>query len=118
MKYIVLETEDGQSLPILFPECLTHCFVAGAMQLVVDTLDPKKDLRPKQLDRLLEHGSAKVVSAGFAGVASVSVHGESESLGGVKSKPSDEARILMGDTAGFIPDSLLMPMLERLKAED
>jgi hypothetical protein len=116
MKYIMLETEEGMKLPIIFPDVLTHCFVAGAMQLVMDTLDPKKDLRPRQLDDMLKRGSAQPVSAGFVNiVGDVTVYGESESLGGVKSVPADAARILMGDAIQFMPDSMCELLMEKLR---
>ncbi len=73
MKYIMLETAAGQKLPILFPDVLTHSMVAGAMQLVVDTLDPRKDLRPKQLADMLARGAAPPVSAGLVAVGMKSV---------------------------------------------
>lgn len=118
MKYIMLETEEGMKLPIIFPDILTHCFVAGAMQLVIDTLDPKKDLRPRQLDDMLKRGSAKPVSAGFINIGvDVEVHGESESLGGLKSVEADAARIVMGDAIQFMPDSIAVDILKRLKEQ-
>lgn len=115
MKYIMLETAEGAKLPILFPDLLTHCHVAGAMQLVVDTLDPRKDLRPRQLDRMLEEGSARVASAGFVALDPiVSVSGESESLGGVKSIPMDAGRIMLGEAVQFMPDEMIAHLLEKL----
>jgi len=117
MKYIMLETAEGMKLPIIFPDVLTHCFVAGAMQLVMDTLDPKKDLRPRQLDDMLKRGSAPPVSAGFVNIgADVQVHGESESLGGLKSKPADAGRIVMGDAIQFMDDAMVELMMEKLRA--
>lgn len=115
MKYIVLETAEGQKLPIIFPEALTHAFVAGAMQLVVDTLDPRKDLRPKQLDSLLAAGQAKPVSAGFVSIPTCGVYGESESLGGLPVAIGDDARIILGDTVAFMPDALVESMGVKLR---
>lgn len=118
MKYIMLETAEGMKLPIIFPDILTHCFVAGAMQLAVDCLDPKKDLRPRQLDSLLEGGSAKPVSAGFINIGvDVEVHGESESLGGLKHNPADAGRVVMGDAIQFMPDAMIPALMEKLRAE-
>lgn len=115
MKYIVLETEEGMQLPIVFPEVLTHCFVAGAMQLAIDTLDPKKDLRPKQLDDLLARGSAKPVSAGFVTFDDAHCSGESESLGGLKSKEgADAGRIVLGDSVLLMPDLFVEATLMKL----
>jgi hypothetical protein len=114
MKYIVLETKDGARLPIIFPEMLTHCFVAGAMQLVLDTLDPKKDLRPKQLDALLSAGGHPVVSAGFVALDVARIHGKSESLGDLESNPADAGRIVLGDAVQFMPDEMVQMLLAKL----
>lgn len=82
-----------REVPIIFPNELVHSYVAGAMQLVVEAHDPKKDLRPKQLEGFLERGVAPVVSAGFLeGMATAITMGESESIG-VKSRDED-ARII------------------------
>lgn len=115
MKYIVLETEDGRRLPIIFPEQLTHCFVAGAMQLVVDTLDPKKDLRPRQLDRMLQDGDAKPTSAGFVQIQMCAVSGRSESLNDLASNPADEARMILGEAIQFGGDDFALALLEKFK---
>lgn len=115
MKYIVLETKDGARLPIL-PEALTHSFVVGAMQLAVDALDPKKDLRGKQCESLLERAAAPVVSAGFVQIDGAHVRGNSESLGGVKFNRADEARMILGDAIQFMPDDLAMLMLAKINA--
>ena len=116
MKYIIIETPEGAHLPIIFPDMLTHVFVAGAMQLVIDTLDPKKYLRPSQLDRLAKEGSGKIVSAGFVELGlDVSVHGSSESLGDLPSRPIDAARIVLGDTIQFMPDAIAQMVMDKLK---
>jgi len=117
VKYIILETPDGRRMPIIFPEALTHCFVAGAMQLVVDTLDPKKDLRPRQLDGLLKAGNAKPISAGFVDLHEVSVHGESESLGGLKSRHVDEGYISFGDACAYTADHIVADLLNFKRGE-
>lgn len=114
MKYIMLETKDGAKLPIIFPDVLTHCFVAGAMQLAVDTLDPKKDLRPRQLDDMLARGDAKPVSAGFINLGAVMVHGKSESLDNLPHNKSDAQRIMMGEAAQFMPDEMILMMAQKL----
>lgn len=116
MKYIMLETKEGMKLPILFPDILTHCFVAGAMQLAVDCLDSKKDLRPKQLMTLLESGSTRVTGAGFVAVDSdVRTFGESESLGGVTPGVADAARIALGDAVALATDAFVLKMAAELK---
>lgn len=87
-KYVMLQVGD-RAMPIIFPEELVHAHVAGAMQLAVEALDPKKDLRPRQCESMLERGTAPVRSAGFVeGLACAIVIGESESLG-VKSDDDD-----------------------------
>lgn len=117
MKYIMLETEDGRKLPIIFPDCLVHSLVAGAIQLAVDAMNPKKDLRPQQCERLLRDGSTAVFSAGFIGLGlDVTCHGESESLGGLKSAPADAARIMVGEAGQFMPDDMIELLSERLRA--
>lgn len=116
MKYIMLETEDGLKLPIIFPEVLTHLFVAGAMQLVADTLDPAKDLRPRQLTDMLLRGVAKPVSAGFIDLGDdITVRGESESLGGLKSVPADAHRIVIGESVQFMPDAIATMLFGKLE---
>lgn len=116
MKYIMFETAEGQKMPTIFPDQLTHCFVAGAMQLVFDTLDTKKDLRPRQLLGMLEAPTAPPVSAGFITLGTdITVHGESESLGGLKCVPADAARVICGESLQFMPDSMAELMLEKLR---
>lgn len=117
-KYIMFETAEGQKLPVIFPSALTHSLVAGAMQMALDCLDSDKDLRPKQCLQLLARASAVPVSAGFMSFGlDIDVAGESESLGGLKSKPSDAARIVCGDSIAFMPDSVAEAMLVKLKED-
>lgn len=89
-KYIMLhDLERDRFVPVIFPDDLVHSFVAGAMQLVIEANDPKKDLRPRQLEQMLERGTAPVVGAGFVeGMAVCVAMGESESLG-IKSRHED-----------------------------
>lgn len=121
MKYIVLETEDGQKLPILFPECLTHSHVAGALQqAILARSGHDSRFHERQLEARLEaaqHGleGAKPISAGFVEVASASVRGKSESLGDLESAPADEARIVLGQAVSFMPDAFAQMALTRLK---
>jgi hypothetical protein len=115
MKYIMLETVDGAKLPIIFPDCLTHSLVAGAMQMAVECMDKEKDLRPKQCLSLYARGEAPAVSAGFVELHDVHVHGKSESLGDLPHKPADAARMLLGSTIQFIPDTAALQMQEMLK---
>ncbi len=99
-----METREGQKLPFLFPDSVTHLYVAMAMSaLVKSTMNTE----------------AKAVSAGFVSIGTdVSVSGESESLGGLKSIPSDAARIVVGECLSFMPDSLATMMLEKLRGAD
>jgi hypothetical protein len=101
VKYIMLQTKEGQKLPFLFPDAMTHLFVAMAMQATI-----KSTMKTE----------ATVVSAGFVGLGlGAEVSGESESLGGMKSNPADAARIMAGESLSFIPDELALMMLERLR---
>lgn len=114
MKYIMLETEEGLKLPIIFPECLTHSLVAGAMQMAVECMDKEKDLRPKQCLSLYTRGEAPATSAGFVELHDVHVHGASESLGDLPHKPADAARMLLGSSIQFMPDSTALHMQSML----
>jgi hypothetical protein len=97
----MLETKEGQKLPFLFPEAMTHLFVAMAIRAIL----------PATMNT-----EAEVVSAGFVNLGlGAEVHGESESLGGMKSNPADAARIMVGDSLAFMPDALAVQMLERLR---
>lgn len=116
MKYITLETPQGARVPIIFPDALTHLYVAGAMQLVIDTLDPAKDLRPQQLERMLRDGKAPVRSAGFIMVPDAHVNGMSESLGGIAHNPADVARIVLGDAVQFMDDETALFLYARLRS--
>lgn len=119
MKYIMLETENGQKLPIIFPDVLTHSLVAGAIQLAVDALSPEKDLRPQQCERLLASGSAPPVSAGFISLGlDVTVSGLSESLGELKHNPSDAARVMIGESVQFMPDAMALMLLDKLRLNE
>lgn len=116
MKYIMLELEGGAKLPIIFPDCLTHSLVAGAIQLAVDCLDRKKDLRPQHCESLLERGAAKPVSAGFIDLGTaVRVYGESVSLGDLKACTTDADRVILGDSVMYMPDELLPQLTTHLR---
>lgn len=118
MKYIIMETEEGLRLPIIFPDILTHCFVAGAMQLVIDTMNPAKDLRPTQLDRMLKDGDGEVTSAGFVNLGNdVTVYGESESIG-VKSDDVDALVIMIGEQAQFMPKAILKDIWAKMQSNE
>jgi hypothetical protein len=103
VKYIMLETGEGQKLPFLFPEAMTHAVVAEVVRIML---------------RSFHKQDAKVVSAGFVSLGlGAEVSGESESLGGVKSVPADAARIMVGESIAFMPDALAEMMLERLREQ-
>lgn len=98
----MLETREGRKLPFLFPEAMTHLFVAMAVKAII----------PATMNT-----EAEVVSAGFVSLGlGAEVHGESESLGGMKSNQADAARIIVGESLAFMPDALAEMMLERLRA--
>ena len=65
MKYIMFVTEDGQNLPVVFPDALIHAGVARSMERAF----VMSELR-----------GVKPVSAGFCDVEAMSMHGESETL--------------------------------------
>lgn len=116
MKYVVLETEDGRRLPIIFPDVLVHAHVAGAIQQAILAMGSQdKQFHERQLQGRLEaavHGleGAKPVSAGFVAVHDAVVHGRSESLGDLASNPADRARIVLGDSIGHSDDAMAQQM--------
>ncbi|MAS67344.1 MAG: hypothetical protein CMK82_11190 [Pseudomonadales bacterium] len=102
MKYIMLETPDGAKMPFIFPEACTHAVMAELMRMM--------------LGRFHNTTGARVVSAGFISLGlGAEVHGESESLGGLKSVPADAARIMVGESLQFMPDEMATMMLEKLR---
>lgn len=119
MKYIMIETPGGLKLPIIFPDVLTHAFVAGAMQLAVDTLRASHDLRPRQCEDLLKRGDNKPISAGFVTLSKVHVSGRSETLN-LDSKPIDAERIRLSGTVEAMPDAVVArtaQAMDRLKGD-
>lgn len=101
MKYVMFETTEGQKLPVIFPECLTHSLMAMCVAAGIEVCINSK---------------AVAVSAGFVELGlGAEVHGESESLGGMKSNPADAARIIVGESLQFMPDLLCVQMLEKLR---
>jgi len=107
MKYVMFETAEGQKLPVLFPECLTHSIMAMFMRGGIECCI-KKDADP--------------VSAGFVNVGTnIEVWGKSESMGNLESNPADAARIVLGGSIEFMPDAMASAMasamMERLKEQ-
>lgn len=100
MKYVMLETPDGGKLPVIFPETLTHKYVALVMC--------------RSADIELKMRGTKVVSAGFVGFGETAVAGESESLGGLQSNPLDAVRIRVGQSVSHVPDAMLEPLAKKL----
>lgn len=103
MKYIMVETSDGQKLPFVFSENLVHSeFAKAALQSVRDH----------------RRVACRVVSAGFVGFTAESVGvtciGESESLGCLKSNPLDALRIMAGTSIEHMPDMMLRSMAAKL----
>lgn len=101
MKYVMFETENGQKLPVLFPEALTHSLMAMCIAAGIEVCINSK---------------AKPVSAGFVNLGiDTKVHGKSESMGNLESHPSDAAYIVVGDSIAFMPDAMASMMFERLQ---
>lgn len=88
-------------LPVIFPDTLTHSVVADCMSLAVG---------------ICCNATGAPVSAGFVELGhDVAVHGDSESLK-LASKPVDAARIMLGDSIAFMPDAIVLQMLEKINA--
>lgn len=103
MKYIMFETVNGQKLPVIFPDALTHSVVAAFMGKGAITTCLKSPADP--------------ISAGFAHISGVIVEGMSESMGGLASNPTDAARILIGDSVAFMPDGMVALVAAKLKEQ-
>jgi hypothetical protein len=99
MKYIMLETIDGQRVPFIFPEWMTHYDVSLYMRIMITTLHNKL---------------STAVTAGFITLGDITTHGKSESLE-LKSSPADADRILIGDSCAFMPDFMIAPLARKLK---
>lgn len=83
-KYIMWEA-NGYKVPVIFPNVLIHADVAQYMGHVI---------REHVVREQRGNWSSKVESAGFlSGMIVTGVHGESESMGGVKSVESDRTVI-------------------------
>jgi hypothetical protein len=99
VKYVMLETHEGEKLPILFPDSLVHADVVAVMTVVLQQ-------RRKT--------GVEAVSAGFVSIdGDVQVHGESESTG-LKSNATDALRIMAGDSIAFSPDVMLSKLAEMM----
>lgn len=106
MKYVMLETADGQKLPVIFPEAFVHADVADVMGRLIDRQTAGRNLGKRR---------TLASSAGFVGFTSpVTVHGKSESLGDLQSRPLDAARIIAGSAVAFMPDAMLTPIASKL----
>lgn len=101
MKYIMIETEKGQKLPFIFPECINHDLAATMAQVLINAQFKGCESKP--------------ASAGFVEFQSVKVHGESKSLGGMKSVASDAPRIAYGGAVEFVDNDMLASMLMKAK---
>lgn len=102
MKYVMMLTDNGQHMPIIFPEALVHATMAMMAAAAIEVTVNSK---------------ATAISAGFVNIAGndVTVHGESESMGGMKSNPLDAIRIMIGDSVAFMPNEMLTPLFGKLK---
>lgn len=100
MKYIMLETDEGAKLPILFPDALVHADIADLIQRLIMI----------RMDAI----GVTVASAGFVELGALpAVAGESESLKKV-SNPMDALRIWAGTSVQYMPDDLLTAMAAKL----
>lgn len=101
MKYIVLETDEGQKLPIIFPEAFVHAEVADLMKrLCMISLNAK---------------GVKVASAGFVGFRTMPlVSGESESLGGLQHNRLDGVRMMAGASVAHMPDFIIQRLAGKI----
>lgn len=102
MKYIMIETIEGQKLPIMFPDTLVHADVAIVMMRLIEMRHKVKNAP---------------INAGFVSIGTdVTVHGESESLD-LKSNPVDGFRIIAGEAVSHMPDMLLGPLIAKMKEQ-
>lgn len=100
MKYIMMESMTGVMHPILFPESFVHIEMARHMTV------------------FMRRGGdlAEPVRAGFVELGlNTRVYGKSESLG-LESNATDAIRMILGSNGNAIPEELLMPILQRMKA--
>jgi hypothetical protein len=101
VKYVIMVTSDGQHLPVIFPDSLTHSVVAQGMQRVIADCFNGQQSGPYH--------------AGFVALGlDVSVGGDSESLG-LKSHAIDAVRIVAGEAVSHMPDVLVAPLANKLR---
>lgn len=101
MKYVMFESELGRRFPVIFADNLVHAVVANFVRNM-STRFHKEDCKP--------------ISAGFISLGDdVSTFGESESLGGMKTREVDALRIMAGESVSHMPDVLLAPLMDKLK---
>lgn len=104
MKYVVIQTADGEKLPIIFPERLVHSDVAKVMAQMISFRDAGNLGKQRPV----------VASAGFVGMENVTVSGESESLGSIRHNPLDALRIAAGASVAHMPDAIIQPLADKL----
>ena len=92
MKYVIMETEEGQQLPFAFPEAITHVFAAAVLGPLIEACLNTK---------------AQAVSAGFVYFNHANTSGASESMGGLESNPVDGDRFVFGSSVEFLPDDIV-----------
>lgn len=86
MKYIIVADSAGREIPVVFGKLLAHKGVFNG-------------LAAGQRSYTQEYDYYTIVSAGFVtgiGTEKVSCYGESESLGGVKSRGAEDVKIVCG----------------------
>lgn len=99
MKYIMMETLDGQLIPFLFPDCIVHSEMVKAATYAIHK-------STKQY--------AKPISAGFVGIdGKVSTSGKSESTG-LRARKLDAAYIMLGDAASRMPASTVETLANKV----
>jgi hypothetical protein len=116
MKYIMIETNEGEKIPVIFAESLVHANVAEVMVRAI-TFE-----RTRASDKTIrEHAASwdlRVVSAGFVSFPiTPTVAGESESLDGIKSRPLDGFRMQAGASVAHMPDRMLYGLAQKAEVQ-
>ena len=105
MKYVMLETSEGEKIPVIFAESLVHANVADVIKRVIH-YERRGGLE------------INVASAGFVGFHDTpTVAGESESLGGKRANPLDGFRMQAGTSVSHMPDAMLEPLERKARTD-
>lgn len=95
MKYVMLQSEDGRRVPVVFPNHLTHLVVAYAIAAT-------------------SVSKTRAVSAGFVDISTLGCSGKSESLG-LQHDPDDPLYIWGGDAVAYMEPDFIRPLFEKWK---